>query len=331
MNADEKFYYGWIPLLTNGIKFDYGKKRITDSHSSRIKWSLQTGENEKHLKDLIASCLQDLSSSSFQNNTKDILIYISEHKEEIKRPYEYFWRIIFIDAATWEIPYFIITKKKEEIKELKKEDVLCVTSINFLTNKKGIPTGLLKIFSEYISECADKKQMKENLIREVYFSVKGIYHSHTHHSSSIHLLDIVKSEDQSDAIKKIIGYFEGKIISYHHEIRLGLFERGFKYISEESIERNFKTFTIAEGEMIYAQRFIELHDQEIQEAGLQPNDIKNEFKHAIKSIRMLEQNAIKIIESWRNKQIRTLTVIGAALALIMIFLTIPMTLDIIPL
>jgi len=237
--------------------------------------------------------------------------YKRKHTEEDRPSIVHpFWNIIFVDKDG-KIPYVMFLNYKEKYADFDKKDIICFARIGYDLNKEKITTGLIEMRiihqSEYQVRLPDFVQ-KEIRYAEIYTCIRDIYHRPTHHDDSHELLCApVKASDRNEAIKKILEGYNEKIIKYHKTIK-----EYYKGVFKGDIEKSINNILHAKGEMIYAQRLIEL---------VKVNDFydsKNAFSHTYNSFEDFDEHITTMHESKRSEEMATLTGLMCILTIAMI-------------
>ncbi len=291
MDNSNSHYYAWIPTLTNGFSLEKGLEHINEYYNKKDNSYIS---KEPHIE-------------------KDI-----KNRAGLK-----FYIEIILDASGKKIEgvQFFNQDNKTDNKT-----IICSGDIKFFPNLHNTLTGLIeihniKINEEYIEKSVEniekdeiiKTLEKKNFIREIYVCVRDIYHKHTHHDDSHDLqLDIVESSDIEGAIKEIINQYENKLNK--HILQMKDIYEIYKYTDASLSDVDwYDKFIFVTGEMIYAQRFIELHE------GKLPADkeyLTFQFKHGETILNNYKEVINEKIESQRNKQILKLTYIGTIMGAI---------------
>lgn len=170
--------------------------------------------------------------------------------------------------------------------------------------------GLVKIdLDSDTAQISDKIQPR--VARRIYILIRDVYHSHTHHEKNddSHLPLIVLPDNKKDAIKKLLKQYDEKIINYHKIIKIDVEDHN-------GFSQAIKLITSAKGEMNYALHFITLMKDDVDDF----ESYKSSFLINVQSISILadelELNYNKNVSRFLNK-----------LTLVIIFVTIPITLD----
>ena len=184
MNNDN-CYYGWIPILTKNLLFDYFIKELEKEKR------LVEGENQKKLDEILS-----------KTNGR---YYIHETHEDVKD--NKFKAIISVDDAN-AIDHILIFRDNN----IRNDNTASYASCDIDNN------GLVVLKLEYPEEeCAWKEH---EIIKQVYIIIRDVYHHHTHHELQEEILLLPEhAKDKTDAIKKIINQYQEKIITYHTVIR----------------------------------------------------------------------------------------------------------------
>ena len=182
--------------------------------------------------------------------------------------------------------------------------------IKTLANCSIYDNGLVKIdLDSDTAQISDKIQPR--VARRIYILIRDVYHSHTHHEKNddSHLPLIVLPDNKKDAIKKLLKQYDEKIINYHKIIKIDVEDHN-------GFSQAIKLITSAKGEMNYALHFITLMKDDVDDF----ESYKSSFLINVQSISILadelELNYNKNVSRFLNK-----------LTLVIIFVTIPITLD----
>lgn len=320
-------YWAWIPTFTYGVNFDQRIKEIEKNEEK--KW-IKLDENEKDyiLQTIIKPIINKLNYNF--KEISDCESYSKEHIEDdkIDDPKK-FLHIIFVDNRN-KVSYVLFSKYKEKVTDISKEEVR-FGKIEYDFNKNNIATGLIKTEIIYPCYTPSEKSDMEASYKEIYVCVRDVYHDHSFHQKGHDLLlPPVEASDKTDAVEAILNIYEDKVLGYHRILKSFLDDK-----KPKSVKKVIKFIFLAKGEMIYAQRFIELVDEE------RFIPFKTVFIHAYNSFEDFNKNIIAMYEfegsekieevaektKYLTKRITHLTNILVTFTILVVFLTGIMTLD----
>lgn len=124
---------------------------------------------------------------------------------------------------------------------------------------------------------------QSNLKVNLFDVIRDIYHKHIHHKKdSDAILSPVKAKDEKEAAEKILEQYSDKIFHYHRLIeKIGMVNFVTRFCDTK---KRLDLLTSALGEFIYAQSFILLHKNLIQN----PDEKREHFLKAFESINVLK-------------------------------------------
>lgn len=180
-------FWGWIPILTNKVHFEY-----------LISLMVQDGfaDLSERDKDFVHHILK----------TKEYNCYIREDSEDK-------------NSKTYKV---IICLKNSKI-----EHVLFFNGENNLRAHARCSIcddGFIEIkLDEDSATIGDR--IKPDVAERVYIVIRDVYHSHTHHDKYDDLLlHPVLANNKKDAIEQLLDHYEKKIIIYHKAIKIDVKE-----------------------------------------------------------------------------------------------------------
>ncbi|MBI4680825.1 MAG: hypothetical protein HY753_06405 [Nitrospirae bacterium] len=152
----------------------------------------------------------------------------------------------------------------------------------------------------------------ENALPTCIFDIiRDIYHDHVHHGKDSDCkLSPVIAKDEDEAVKKLLNQYQNKIIEYHKDFKL---IKNCFYLSPARIfklksKKQLYFLTTGSGEFIYAQSFINLHEDIINRIGFNVDTVNKSFELANKSVTTLKDKL-----SWRIMYIISITAMVIAL------------------
>ncbi len=227
----DTYYYGWIPILSYELHFDYlfsefTKNEFTKNH----KITKITGDEQNTLD-------KKLSKTDGTYYTYDVHDDVKNKKFKVV--------ISFNDKKIAD--YILIFNKENNLE--------AYAAICYIDSK-----GLVGFKLEYPEE---KYAWKEHeMIEQFYIIIKNLYHSHTHHKDEDLLLEPVPAKDKKDAIGEILKQYDEKIIKYLKRVKSSMpIER---FDMAEGFDMAEELIATAEGEMTYASRFVNLFKENIE-------------------------------------------------------------------
>jgi hypothetical protein len=221
---------------------------------------------------------------------KQYRVYIKKHIEtDLQSETFPYWDIIRVDNEG-RIPYVLFFQYIKRVSIVDSGYAICFGKADYDFNEKNVTTGLIKI--EILSPTNGlSEECKEMLYAEIYVCVRDIYHRHTHHKESHEMLcPPVKTLDRNEAIKIIPDEYNEKIIKNHIII---------KSYYNKSPKQAISDLLRVKGEMIYAQRFIELVNLD--------DHLKQSFHHAYNSFEDFDKYINAMHEVERSGEMRSLT------------------------
>ncbi len=182
----DTYYYGWIPILTYELHFDYFYSNFT-----RKKTKITEDEQ----------------------NTLD--------KKLSKTNGTYYTHKVYEDVKNKEFKAVVSFNDKKIVDHIlifNKENNLEAHAIVHDVGKKGLIVFQLKYPEE-------KYAWKEHeMANQFYIIIRDVYHHHTHHEAHEDLLlKPIIAKDKKDAIGKILNQYDEKIINYLKKIKPGMY------------------------------------------------------------------------------------------------------------
>lgn len=248
-------WYGWIPLLTKEIFFEYSIEYFINSNHYNFRPREITDENEKNSIENVILSMGGESGYKYYEFFKKLGDPPLEEESTI---------VISIDKEYKITDVFIFDDKRELERWVK-----CKIENNGLVEMN---VGYQRI-----------EGSEDSVITDAYIIIRDIYHQHTHHKHGEKDADILLSpvlaEDDKEAIKKINEKFQKKIIARHR--RIITWSKKGKDLSTSS-----EIITKAKGELTYAISFVELFKNNL------PHHDQYYFTYlnAIRSIEILEKD-----------------------------------------
>lgn len=318
MDDSNSHYYAWIPTLTNGISIEKGFETVLDEYKEE-SFHTYTGKKphiEKDIKDGKERKFDRKIILDVDKKIKQIQIFDYENKRIGGGNIKFFSNLY--NTLTGLIEIYDLDIDKNYVKTI-------ISDIKEREDIKKLPSYL------FLNEKYIEKNLKTLLIREIYVCVRDVYHKHTHHDDSHDLhLNVIEASDTKDAIEKIIKQFENK--ANEHILRMNDIYKNYKNKEKSLSEAGwYDRFILATGEMIYAQRFIELHEDKLPAS---KEYLISQFKHGETTLNAHKEvineeieSQRKEIEVQRNEEILKLTFIGTMMGVIGAIIGIILSLD----
>jgi hypothetical protein len=266
-------FWGWIPILTSKILYEYLIDELEHTNFGPI-----TKENKELIELILGTDEYDYSvqedSEDENSNIFKAIACLKDKKVE---------HLFFFDEN-----------------DILKAHARCLICDN----------GIVRIELDDKS-AALSQGIKPTVAKRAYIIIRDIYHSHTHHEKyDDYLLQLVVADNQKEAIEKILGQYEEKIVMYHKTIRTDL-----KYVDFDAA---ISLITLAKGEMKYASAFVGL--QSTQNPYFECYN--NIFSNSLSSISLLADDVEMKINNNTVCYLNTLTVLIIVLTLPVTYITV---------
>ena len=176
-------FWGWIPILTNKVHFEYlisimEHDGFADLSESDIEFVRNILETKEYI------CYMREDSEDKNSNKYKVIICLKDYKIE---------HVLFFDGEN----------------TLKAHAQCSICDDGFVEIK-------LDDDSATISD-----RIKPDVAERVYIVVRDVYHSHTHHDKYDDLLlHPVLADNKKNAVEKLLDHYEKKIITYHKAIKI---------------------------------------------------------------------------------------------------------------
>ncbi|CAD7776855.1 MAG: hypothetical protein KBONHNOK_00965 [Candidatus Methanoperedenaceae archaeon GB50] len=295
-----KVYWGWIPILTKKVHFEYLEQR------AQCEWGSISSEEKELISKILSYSPEGYrryyedDKDAKENKKFKIIVCIRKHK----------------------INHVFAFDSKGEIKA----HAVC------LIHDDGIVE--IKVIDVKLPDQPTDRQVqniRERVAIHIYISIRDFYHSHTHHAKHDDmLLKPVQADNKKEAAEKILTQYEEKIIFYHKQIKEDIGP-------DKSFEDARDLITKAEGEMIYASAFTRLLKDSIDDFELYLSVFSNAISSIkilaedieSKYISKLTQDTNELTQDTKleSKYINSLTQVLTVLTLVIVALTAPIATD----
>ncbi|NMG82634.1 MAG: hypothetical protein GIS02_00305 [Methanosarcinales archaeon] len=182
MGTDAVIYWGWIPILTKKVHFEYGISKMP-----REDWEIVSNKDKEKICQILGTaedecyCYWDCED---------------ENNEKFK---------IIVCIQNYKINNFFAYDKTGAIKAHAK----CTIHDD----------GLVKIELDHKTVSIGEK-IQPKVAKRVYISIRDVYHFHTHHTKYEDiLLKPVPAANKYEAVERLVTQFDEKIIHYHKVIK----------------------------------------------------------------------------------------------------------------
>lgn len=182
METGAMVYWGWIPILTKKVHFEYGISKIIGKG-----WEIASAEEKIEIYQILGidgvECYRHWEYEDKNNKKFKIIVCIQNYK----------------------INNFFAYDSKERIKAHAKCKMHDDGLVEIELDHKTVPIG---------------KRVQSEVAKRVYISIRDIYHPHTHHTMYEDiLLKPVFAANKEEAVERLLAQFDKKIIYYHKVIK----------------------------------------------------------------------------------------------------------------
>ncbi len=293
MGTDAVIYWGWIPILTKKVHFEYGISKIS-------------GNNRKTV------------SNGDKEETNGWEVASDEEKSEI-------YRILETDEVECYCHWDYEDKNNEKFKIIVCIQDYKINNIFAYGKNRAINAhakctihdeGLVEI--ELVHNTVPiEKRVQSEVAKRVYILIRDVYHSHTHHTKHADtLLKPVLAAKKKEAVEKLLAQFDEKIIYYHKVIKPDI-------EPPEDFNQAIKLINKAKGEMTYAISFTRLFKEDINDFELYISVFSNSFQSITTLAKTMESIYTNNLSEYTHDMTRALS----ALTLAIVFLTAPIATD----
>ncbi|CAD6491242.1 MAG: hypothetical protein CHKLHMKO_00096 [Candidatus Argoarchaeum ethanivorans] len=182
MGTNAMIYWGWIPILTKKVHFEYGISKIP-----REGWEIASNEEKTEICQILGTdtveCYRHWDCEDENNKKFKIIVCIQNYK--INNIFAY--------------------DSKGVIKAHAKCTIHDDGLVEIELDHKTVPI---------------KEKIQPKVAKRVYISIRDVYHSHTHHTKYEDiLLKPVLAANKDKAVERLLYQYDEKIIHYHKVIK----------------------------------------------------------------------------------------------------------------
>ncbi|RZN16458.1 MAG: hypothetical protein EF812_00045 [Methanosarcinales archaeon] len=184
MGMDAVIYWGWIPILTKKVHFEYGISKIP-----REGWEIASNEEKIEICQILGT------------DTVDECYCYWDYEDENNKKFK-----IIVCIQNYKINnFFAYDGKGKSIKAHAKCTIHDDGLVKIELDHKTVPVG---------------EKIQPEVAKRVYISIRDAYHSHTHHTKYEDiLLKPVLAANKDEAVERLLDQYDEKIIHYHKVIK----------------------------------------------------------------------------------------------------------------
>ena len=179
---DAVIYWGWIPILTKKVHFEYGISKMP-----RESWEIASNKEKIEIYQILGTnrveCYRHWDYEDKNNEKFKIIVCVQKYK--INNIFAY------------------------DSEGVIKAHAKCTIHDD----------GLVEIELDHKTVHIGEK-IQPKVAKRVYISIRDVYHSHTHHTKYEDiLLKPVLAANEDEAVERLLDQYDEKIIHYHKVIK----------------------------------------------------------------------------------------------------------------